>query len=64
MQAAARRIAAGQGDIEGFGGQARIECRGVEFGLARGQCFGDRIARAVDRFAGGLALVGRQRAER
>ncbi len=46
-----------------FAGEARVERGVVERGLARGERVGDRVARAVDRLAGGLALVGRQRAQ-
>src|SRR3546814_1282427 len=64
MQAAARGVAAGQRDVDGFGGQARVE-RGIfELGLARRKRRSDRVARAVDRLARRLALVARQRAQR
>jgi hypothetical protein len=64
MHAAAGGIATGQGDIDGFAGQARIQRGIVQRGLARGQRRGDRIARAVDRLARGLALVAGQGTER
>src|SRR3546814_6290550 len=47
--AAARGVAAGQRDVDGFGGQARVE-RGIfELGLARRKRRSDRVARAVAR---------------
>ena len=64
MHAAARGIAARQGDVDGLPGQARVQRGIVQRGLARGQSFGDRVAGAVDRLARGLALVARQCAER
>src|SRR5207342_638344 len=41
-----------------------VQRGGIEVGLARGQRFADGVARAVDRLARGLALLGGQRAER
>jgi hypothetical protein len=54
----------GQGDVDGFAGQARVQRGIVQRGLARGQRLGNRIARAVDRLARGLALVAGQCTER
>src|SRR3546814_18396059 len=46
MQAAARGVAAGQRDVDGFGGQARVE-RGIfELGLSRRKRRSARVARA------------------
>ena len=60
MQPAPRAVPARQRYVDGFAGQARVE-RGVfQHGFADRQRLADRIARAIDRFAGGLALVGGQ----
>jgi hypothetical protein len=40
----ARRRAAGQGDVDALGGQARVERGVVQRGLARGQRLADRVA--------------------
>jgi uncharacterized heparinase superfamily protein len=61
MQAGAVAVAARQGDVDGFGGQACIQCRVFQQRLALAQRAGQRVAGLVDRFTGGLALVGRQR---
>ena len=63
VQASALAVAARQGDVDGFGRQARIQGRVFQQRLALAQRAGQRVAGLVDRFTGGLALVGWQGAE-
>jgi hypothetical protein len=64
VDAAAAGVAPGQGDVDRFACQARIELRVLERRLARRQGLPHGVAHAVDRLAGGLALLRRQRTER
>src|SRR5690606_16455011 len=64
MQPAGGGVAAGERDVDGLGGQPRVESGGVERDLAVGQRGADGVAGAVDRLARRLALVAGQRAQR
>ncbi|GHB98219.1 hypothetical protein GCM10010080_08200 [Thermomonas carbonis] len=63
MHATAGGIAAGQSDVDGFAGQARVQRGIVQRDLACKKRFADRIAGAVDRLARSLALLAGQRAQ-
>ncbi|MNV80796.1 hypothetical protein D3C71_1744210 [compost metagenome] len=63
MQASAIGAASRQGDVDGFGAQARVQGSVFQHRLALAQRAGERITGTVDGFAGGLALVGGQATE-
>src|SRR5690606_38518475 len=64
MQPAGGGVAAGERDVDGLGGQPRVESGGVERDLAVGQRGADGVAGAVARRARRRALVAGQRAQR
>ena len=58
-----RRLAQRQGDVDGLGGKAGVQCRRFQDLAARGERLGDRILGEIDRRALRLALLRRHLAE-
>ncbi|MNV54094.1 hypothetical protein D3C71_1462660 [compost metagenome] len=63
VQATALFATAGQGDVDRFRGQARVQRSVFQHGLAITQRAGQRVTGTVDGFAGGFALIGWQATE-
>ena len=63
VQAARLLPAPRQGDVDAACREPTLELGAVEFGLARVDGRGEFVAHGVDAGAGGLALVGRERAQ-